>query len=288
MNFYKNLGAHLSISGGPWKIFDLAEELKINNIQCFTSSNIRWSFKKKIDEEILEKYLNEKKFFENKYKFVNVFSHACYLINLASDKKEIKEKSEDALISEIFRCSDLKIKGVVFHPGSNKDKKEGIRLITESIKKIKNETPDDVKIFLENSAGAGNSLPGTIEEITELFNSCYEISNRIGIVIDTCHVHAKGYDFSNEKEQDFFWEKIDKNIGLEKIGFIHLNDSKKPSGSKLDRHENICDGTIGKSAFEVLLKNKKLKDIIKIIETPFSGIESYKSELKKIEVMSKF
>ncbi len=271
----KYLGAHLPIGKGFVDLFYQADELGINCIQCFTASNQMWVYKNEIDEKKVKNYFEELKKRKNYF----IVSHAGYLLNLASDNSEIIKKTERALAAELERSNFLEFYGVVIHPGSAKDRKNGIKRVSEVVKKVRNSIKTKTKILLENSAGMGNSLPSDLEELAEMFELCYKNDHEIEIVVDTCHCHASGYDFSDEEKQGEYWNKFDKLIGINKVAFIHINDSKKKCGERIDRHENIGNGTIGKNGFKYLMQNEKLKKISKILETPFYEISDYKKEI---------
>jgi deoxyribonuclease-4 len=278
MDMNKNyLGVHISISDSISSIFKKADDLGVSYIQCFTGNRIQFSEKRNFNVDLLEKYNEERKKYSDKV----VFSHSAYVINLASEDEELRKKSENALLAEFYRCHELNIFSTTLHPGTNINRKLGIKKIIESITSVMNKFEFEVKILIENSAGQGNSLPATVEEIYEIYNGFSDdIKKKVGLTIDTCHAHASGYDFSNELAQRKFWNFLKKEIGLDVIKLIHLNDSKRECSSKIDRHENIGLGTISEEGFEFLLKEKDLIKIPKILETPHEIIDDYKKDLK--------
>jgi deoxyribonuclease IV len=278
---YENLGVHLPISGGIYKVFEYAKMLNINVFQCFTASNRQLSIDKKIDDDRLERFLSEKR----KFGKAKIFSHAGYLLNLASEKSDTRKNSVKSLLSEIYRCDQLEIGYVVIHPGSSKDRAEGVSRIVDSLKYIKDKSDSTIKILLEIGPGAGNILPGSLDELYNLYSKLFNVDKNIEIVIDTCHAHAYGYDFSEEHSQSEYWKSINKNIGLEVIGLIHLNDSKAACGKRLDRHENIGRGAIGLDGFKYIMNNSKLKNISKILETPYNELIDYKDELSVLSAL---
>ena len=203
---------------------------------------------------------------ENNISLDNVICHAPYIINLANkDKIEAWNFSISFLKQEIIRCEQLGIKYIVLHPGSSvkHTKEEGINNIIEALNYIVN-SENKCMILLETMAGKGSECGSTIEEINEIISNIN--SNNIGVCLDTCHLNDAGYDM---KKFDDFLNLFDKKIGINRIKCIHINDSKNILSSHKDRHENIGLGTIG---FETLLKivnNEKLKDVPKILETPY-------------------
>jgi deoxyribonuclease IV len=276
---FKNLGVHLPISGGIHKIFEYAKALKINTIQCFTASNRQWSTNGNIKPEELNKYFSAKKSFGK----VKIFSHACYLLNLASEKKEIRSKSEESLVAELRRCNELEIDSVVIHPGSSKDRRGGIDRIVESLYRVRESSVSHINILLEVGSGAGNILPGSLEELSDLYKKVFKEDKNIGVVVDTCHVHAFGYDFSKEDIQLEYWSLIEEKIGLGAVKLIHLNDSKIECGGKVDRHENLGKGTIGIDGFRYIMNYSNINNIPKVLETPYNNIIDYKDELDMLE-----
>jgi deoxyribonuclease-4 len=275
-----NIGAHLSIKKGYYSLFEQASCLDINYIQCFTASNRQLSLSKEYKNTVVEKFFETKK--KHKEKFI--YSHASYLINIASDDDDYRKKSEAALLAELYRCDVLEIIGSTVHVGSNKNINNGLENVFKSICSILDIFDGKAKIFIENSAGQGNTFPTTIDEISKLYNKfSIKDKSKVKLTIDTCHAHSAGYDFSDKKEQESFWSKINEEIGIESIGLIHLNDSKTKCGSFIDRHENITKGSIKKNGFKYLFENKHLKNIPKILETPYKTIDDYKKEIEIIK-----
>jgi deoxyribonuclease-4 len=274
------IGVHLSTKKGYCSLFEQAEYLDIKYIQCFTASNRQLSLSKNFNEKITEKFHEYKK----KYKDKIIYSHASYLINIAGDDHEYRKKSEEAILSELYRCDILDILGTTMHVGSNENRNKAIENTFDSICSILDKFDGKAKIFIENSAGQGDTFPHLIDEIADLYNKFNkEEKKSVKLTIDTCHAHSSGYDFSNQEKQELFWNKIEEQIGIENIELIHLNDSKNKCGSFIDRHENIGKGSITIKGFEYLLNNKKLTKIPKILETPHKSIDDYKVDLKVIK-----
>ena len=212
--------------------------------------------------------------------YSKVVVHAPYIVNLANDD-EVKFNFEvQFLKEELKRCTKLGIKKVVLHPGSHVglgiDK--GIENIAKGLNLVLGE--EDVTILLETMAGKGSEVGSKLEEIRRIID-LVEDKKHIGVCIDTCHLSDAGYDISKFDE---FLDEFDKIIGIEKIGCVHVNDSKNEMGSHKDRHENIGFGKIG---FETLLKviyNERLENVPKILETPYVDKEypPYKYEIEMI------
>lgn len=212
--------------------------------------------------------------------YSKVVVHAPYIVNLANDDEVKFNFAVQFLKEELKRCAKLGIKKVVLHPGSHVgigiDK--GIENIAKGLNLVLGE--EDVTILLETMAGKGSEVGSKLEEISRIID-LVEDKKHIGVCIDTCHLSDAGYDISKFDE---FLDEFDKIIGIEKIGCVHVNDSKNEMGSHKDRHENIGFGKIG---FETLLKviyNKRLENVPKILETPYVDKEypPYKYEIEMI------
>jgi deoxyribonuclease-4 len=269
------IGAHLSIKGSLLNIFKEADNLGIKTIACFTGSNLKYNYNINIDEEIVKEF---RKKINDGYE---VFSHACYLINIANRNNiENYNKSVKALRAELFRCNILGIKGIAFHPGSNLNRMDGLESIANTINELFSDNDFNTSLYIESSAGQGNTLPTFLEELKVIFDKLsINSKNKIGFVLDTCHFFAAGYDLSLKSGVDEFLLNFDKVIGLEYVKLIHLNDSKRGCGSKLDRHESIGLGKIGLDGIISLLKNNDIKNIPKILETPVKNYLDLLNEL---------
>lgn len=212
--------------------------------------------------------------------YSKVVVHAPYIVNLANDDEVKFNFAVQFLKEELKRCAKLGIKKVVLHPGSHVgigiDK--GIENIAKGLNLVLGE--EDVTILLETMAGKGSEVGSKLEEISRIID-LVEDKKHIGVCIDTCHLNDAGYDISKFDE---FLDEFDKIIRIEKIGCVHVNDSKNEMGSHKDRHENIGFGKIG---FETLLKviyNERLENVPKILETPYVDKEypPYKYEIEMI------
>lgn len=272
------LGAHTSTQGGVSKAVELASSLGFTAMQIFTKNNNRWSAKPTDPKEILRyKKLLE----ESDIKFV--VSHASYLINLCSNKKDILSKSREAFIDELHRCEQLDIPHLNFHPGAHLGEGEtaGIQLIADSLNHCHRKTPRcKVKSMLEMTAGQGTSLGHTIDQIRDIIE-LVDDKSRISVCIDTAHIFAAGYDIRDKKIFKKMLTEFDKKIGLARLQCFHMNDSKKELGSKVDRHEHIGKGFIGLTGFSHIMNEKKLSHIPKILETPKG-----KEQLEDLENLS--
>lgn len=261
------IGSHVSF-GAEQLLGSVKEAISYGaNTFMFYTGAPQNTIRKEIDEKKLEEaYLLMK---ENGIDSDKVICHAPYIINLANNKEISKyEFSINFLRQEISRCEKLGIKYIVLHPGSavGLDREVALNNIVEAINQIlKNEMK--VTILLETMAGKGSELGCNLEEINYLIWNIKEKSH-IGVCIDTCHLNDAGYDMSKFDE---FLDGFESIIGLNYIKCVHINDSKNVLGSHKDRHENIGFGTLGFDNIIKIINHAKLKDVPKILETPYIG-----------------
>src|SRR3990172_2985222 len=256
------LGVHCSIRGGIHNAFHEAESLGIDTFQVFTKNQRQWK-ERIIDTQEKSKFLDDYKTSRIKM----VFSHASYLINLASNDDVLWECSVRALIGEVQRCRDLGLAFTIVHPGSAKELSEqkGIKKIIMALKTILHATKNStVKILLENTAGQGSSIGYRFEHLKQIMDGVD--SSSIGMCFDTCHAFAAGYDIRTKGGFETTMEELDNIIGLKHLHAIHLNDSKGELGSSLDRHEHIGKGKLGLEPFRQIMN--RFTHIPKVIETP--------------------
>lgn len=271
-------GGHISIAGGLDKVFEKGESLGFTTIQIFSKSNRQWK-SKKISPEEIEKF----KYAFKKSSIESVFVHASYLINIGSSKKEIYQKSTEALAEELQRCQLLSLPYLILHPGSrqNSTEEECLNLISNNINEVFDSIKGSTAILLENSSGAGTHVGYSFEQLAKIIDKIHQ-KNRIGICIDTCHAFAAGYDISSKQTYEQMWKNFNDILGYDLLKVIHLNDSKKECGSRIDRHEHIGQGKIGKNAFKYLFNDRHLYNIPKILETPHKSLEDYIPDIKTI------
>lgn len=274
------LGAHMSISGGVEKALYRGAEIGCNTVQIFTGSNRQWSSKEFSQDEI-NAFMNAQK----ETGINSVISHASYLINLGSRSHDIVQKSVQALEKELFRCAQLGIKYLVLHPGSGEPYESCIAQIESKLREIIEKSNMPVMILIENTAGQGSVVGYSLEQLAELFKSLKN-TKKIGICFDTCHAWSAGYDFSHREGYEKLWQEFDQLIGIEYVKAIHMNDSLKPLGSRIDRHENIGAGTIGLEAFKLFVNDKNFKAIPKIFETP-KGDDELRNDKNNLDILKK-
>lgn len=258
------LGSHMSIAGGLEKSLYRGASIGCTAIQIFSHSNRQWIIK-----DITIDQINQ---FEQAKKDTNIYDiivHASYLINLGSKTLETRKKSLDALDKELIRCEQLNIPYLVLHPGSGtQDTRACCNQIIESINELFQQKKYKTTLLLENMAGQGSSVGTTFEQLGYMINNI-DYKN-VGVCFDTCHAYAAGYDFSTQEKYETMWKEFNSYVGLDKVKAIHMNDSKKPCGSRVDRHEHIGKGLVGLSSFELIMNDPNFQHIPKILETPKS------------------
>src|SRR5574341_1272550 len=256
------LGAHEGIAGGASTAFGRAETDGCDCVQIFTRNARGWSAKPLEDEET-------KRFrAERKRTGLPVAAHATYLINAAAADGEIRKKSWRALAEELQRCEALGIPQLIFHPGSNADEAEGIRIAGEGMASALSEAPGKVKLLVETTAGQGASLGWRFEQLAALRDAVPgALRRRVAFCFDTCHVFAAGYDFSSAEAYARTISSLDRLVGLAHVQAFHLNDAKRPLGSRVDRHEHIGRGELGVEPFRHLLNDPRFADRPGFLET---------------------
>ncbi len=258
------LGAHESVAGGIQLAFDRIDEAGGEALQIFTRNQRQWN-PKSITEE-------ERQLFSSAWQEHNsmpVVSHASYLINLASGKAELVEKSIAAFVEELKRCETLNIPLVVMHPGSHGGDgvENGLSRFISNLDRALAMADNGVMLLLENTAGQGTGLGSRFEELAAIISGS-KYPRRLGVCIDTCHTFAAGYDIRTKAAYHATMEEFDRVVGIERIHFFHLNDSKKGLGSRVDRHEHIGQGEIGLEAFRNLLNDPRFAAHPMTLETP--------------------
>jgi len=271
------LGAHMSIAGGLQNAIARGQEIGCTAIQIFTKSNRQWHAKPLTIEDIdLFKAAWQKSSIQS------VVAHASYLINIGSPKKDIAQKSIQALITEIERCSVLGIVYLTLHPGARlASKKEGcLERIAQNLDIIFDQTPTNVNVSLETMAGQGSNVCDSFEDIAFIIKKSKQ-KKRISVTFDTCHIYAAGYDIANKKKYKETFQQFDAIIGLKKLKVIHINNSKRELASHVDRHEEIDGGKIDLEFFRLLMNDSRFFDTPKILETPEIG--NYKKNMNLLE-----
>lgn len=259
------IGAHLSISKGIHRALYDAVALGCNTVQVFTKNASTWK-----EKEITGKQAADMAEAREKTGVNPVFSHCSYLINIAGGDAEKTEMSVSALHRELIRCDKLGIGYLVLHPGSHMGdgEEKGIKRVAANLDRAF-ERAGTVRtmILLETTAGQGHSLGHRFEQLAAMRDLCAGSEN-IGFCLDTCHIFAAGYDLASDEGYEHTLKAFDRIIGLTRLRLLHLNDVKKPCGSRVDRHEHIGEGYIGDAGFRRIMNDRRLAGIPRIIETP--------------------
>jgi deoxyribonuclease-4 len=292
------VGFHVSIAGGISNSVDNALEIGCSAFQIFTRNPRGWAAKPLVDEDVLK---FQAKLAKSPISPEAVIAHMPYLPNLATPDGELYKKSIDTLAGEVQRCSTLGIPSLVIHLGSHlgKGTEAGISQLVkacnyafdnygkntsshESQSKQKTKKKNvPVRILLENMAGQKNSIGSRFEEIRLLLDEL-KPKGSFGVCLDTCHTFASGYDLRKEKDVEKMLDQLDSTVGLKELKALHLNDSKGDLNSKIDRHEHIGLGKIGKAGFAALLQHKSLRNLPMIMETPVDKQRSDAENLKAV------
>lgn len=253
----------MSIAGGLYKAIERGESIGCTCIQIFTKSNRQWHAKKISDSEA-QAFIDE--VHNSSIKPEHIAVHASYLINIATENN----KAVAALIEELKRCQQLHIPYLVLHPGTRSphDTQETALIkIAHNLDSVFAAVPGNTYVVLETMAGQGNSMCSSLPELAYVRNNSKN-PNRIGFCIDTCHIFAAGYNITTTQGYTAFWKEVDESIGIAHVKVMHLNDSKKGLGCRVDRHEDIGHGQLGIEPFRLISNDSRLKNIIKVLETP--------------------
>jgi deoxyribonuclease-4 len=258
------IGAHMSVAGGLSRAVDRAVLHGCEALQIFAKNANRWAappldpadvraFRRRIDETGIRP----------------VVSHASYLINLATTAAALREQSLAAFLDELDRAEALGLLGVVIHPGTCTAGSEdaALRLIAESIRAVVTARPRRrTMVLLEHTAGQGRTLGHRFEHLARILEHL-DGSPRVGVCLDTCHLVAAGYDIASGEAYGTTFEALDRIVGLDRVKVFHGNDSKRPCGSRVDRHEHIGEGCLGLEPFRRLLHDARFADHPLLIET---------------------
>ncbi|MCK4744714.1 deoxyribonuclease IV [Candidatus Parcubacteria bacterium] len=267
----KLIGAHFSIAYGLGDAVGAAKKQGCDTLQIFTKNPMGWQEKSLTKDEI-DNFLSAKK----ETGIEEIIAHTSYLINLASPEKQKQYLSKTALIQEFKRCAALKIKYIVMHPGAyiEGSEKDGLKRIVENLNLVfKDADGSSPLLLLETTAGQGTNLGYKFEHLAFIIKMINN-KNGVGVCFDTCHSFAAGYDIRDEKSFQETMKKFDEILGLKNLRVMHLNDSKKGLGSRIDRHQNIGKGEIGLGAFKIIMNYKRFKKVPKILETPPSKTQN--------------
>lgn len=258
------IGAHMSVAGGVSKAVDRAVVHGCEALQIFAKNANQWQgrildpaevrrFRARIDETGIHP----------------VVSHASYLINLATADRALQEQSFVAFLDELDRAEALGLLGVVIHPGTQTSgtEAEGLRAIADAIARAFRAQPQQATmVLLEHTAGQGRALGHRFEHLAAIIDHL-DGDARVGVCLDTCHLVASGYDIVSEAGYRETFDAFERIVGFDRLKALHANDSKKPCGSRVDRHEHIGDGCLGLEPFRRVLHDARFRGLPMLIET---------------------
>jgi len=258
------LGAHMPSRGGIGNSVRDGKAIGCTAIQVFTSSPQQWKTRPVTDAMVADFKAAREETGIN-----SVISHDSYLVNLAAPDEAKREMSFLGLKGEFDRCALYGISGVVSHLGAHMGEGEevGLTKVAESVVRLLEETDPSVELLAETTAGQGSSLDYRFEHFQRLLELT-KAPKRFRICVDTCHIFAAGYDIRTQEGYEATWQEFDRLVGLDRVGAIHCNDSKKALGSRVDRHEHLGDGEIGPATFELLVNDPRWTTVPIILETP--------------------
>jgi deoxyribonuclease-4 len=274
----KYLGAHVSAEGGVQNAPVNANGIGAKAFALFTKNQKQWFANPltlasiKFFRDNCEKY---------DYKPFQILPHDSYLINLGHPETEPLEKSRNAFLDEMQRCEQLGLDRLNFHPGSHLNLigiEECLKRIAESINIVLDKTKG-VTAVIENTAGQGTNLGHTFEQLRLIIDNV-EDKSRVGVCLDTCHAYTSGYDVKTPEGFRKTFEKFEEIVGFKYLKGMHINDSKKELGSRVDRHDNIGIGLIGEEPFGILMNDPRFDNIPLILETPEESL--WEGEIKKL------
>ena len=275
------VGAHVSISGGVAKAVERERDLGGTCGQIFVGSPRGWAvgevdddeaaaFRSAVDEHDVRPWI----------------VHGTYLINLATPKDDLAAKSVECVQAELDAAAALGIPYYTFHPGAHTGAgvERGIENVGERLSEL--EVPDGVTLLLENTAGKGTTLGTRFADLDKMVEASSYDYGDVGVCLDSCHLFAAGYDIADAEALDEAVEELDTTVGLDNVGYLHLNDSKHPFGSEQDEHAHIGEGEIGAEGFRTFLNHPALRDLPKVLETPEEGGKGYEWNIDRVRELT--
>jgi deoxyribonuclease-4 len=274
----KYIGAHVSAEGGVQNAPLNADAIGSKAFALFTKNQRQW-FSSPLSKTSITAFRENCE--KLNYKPFQILPHDSYLINLGHPEKEPLEKSRASFLDEMKRCELLGLDRLNFHPGSHLNQlsiEDCLTRMAESLN-ITLEKTKGVSAVIENTAGQGTNLGHTFEQIKFIIDRV-EDKSRIGVCIDTCHAYTSGYDVKTETGFRETFEKFDKIVGFQYLKGMHLNDTKKDLGTRVDRHENIGIGFLGEDTFSFVVNDSRFDNMPLILETPDDSL--WEAEIKKL------
>ena len=255
----------MSVAGGLPRAVERAVVHRCNALQIFAKNANQWRGRELPPDEVRE--------FRAKVKAAGigpVVSHASYLINLASANDALRQQSMDAMGDELDRAESLGLLGVVLHPGAytSGSEAEGLTLIAEALLELlRARRGGKTMILLEHTAGQGTALGATFEQLASII-ATMSGHPRVGVCLDTCHLFASGYDLCSPEGYASTFTQFGRLVGFDRLKAFHMNDSKKPLGSRVDRHEHIGQGHLGLEPFRRIVNDRRFRNLPMLLETP--------------------
>lgn len=262
----KYIGAHVSASGGVENAPVNAHQIGANTFALFTKNQRQWVANPLTDKSIR---LFKERCSEYGFDLSKILPHNSYLTNMGSPEEDMRLKSKNAFLDEMQRCEQLGLNLLNFHPGSHLNKiseEECLLNIAHSINDVLAETSSCIAV-LENTAGQGSNMGYRFSHLAYIIEHV-ENKERIGVCLDTAHLLASGYEIRNKEAYEAMWKEFEETISLQYLRGIHLNDSMKDLGTRVDRHHSLGKGVMGLDLYSYVMKDSRLDNIPIILETP--------------------
>lgn len=275
-------GAHMSIAGGLEKAVERIMSVDGTALQIFSKNQRQWK-SKPLEQKQIDAFLAAC----SEWGDYPIAAHDSYLINIGSHKEDGVEKSVAALAYELERAEQLNIPYVVMHPGAHLGSgvEEALERVAKNLDRaVRESRTERVMVLLENTAGQGTTLGRSFTELAAIIQQS-EVADRLGVCVDTCHAYAAGYDLATEEGYAATFDKFERVLGIERLKFMHVNDSKGALGSHLDRHDHIGAGMLGEETFARLVNDARFISLPMVLETPKG--EDLKEDKLNLELLHK-
>jgi deoxyribonuclease-4 len=275
------LGAHMSVAGGVDTAFERGVRVGCEAMQLFTKNSNQWASRPLAPDEVA-------RFCEAARRTLirPLLAHGSYLINLGSSRADLLQRSRTALLDELVRAAALRLDFLVIHPGAatGGNEEECLKRIAESLSELHHRMPRGrTRILLENTAGQGSNVGHRLEHLAQIL-ALIEPTGRVGVCLDTCHLFAAGYDLRTAAAYDNTMREVETIVGLDRVKAFHLNDCQKDLGCRVDRHEHIGRGFIGREGFRRLVRDPRFAEHPMILETP-KGDDGYSMDIVNLRLL---